>query len=142
MKPSWVKAEAEFESWFSGTKLAYAYKFEDARAVMGALQSRKVIVQGRPSDYLVTDRGVTFFAEVKSSENPTSFALAGIQKAQWNAARQVSAANGLYFFYIRKEPEQIWFKVSAVFFISLADAGIKSIKWEFLNQYRYIHGNG
>lgn len=138
---NWLDAEAEFEAWFSGTKLSFAYRFEDARAVMGALKSQKVIVQGRPSDFLVTDSGVTFFAEVKSSENPTSFPLSNIKKPQWNACRRTVAAKGLYFFYIRKEPELVWFKVPGAFFLSLQDDDIKSVKWEHFESYRYVHGH-
>lgn len=137
---NWVNAEEEFESWFSG-KEHFVYKFEDARAVMGALKSRKVFVQGRPSDYLVTSNGVTFFAEVKSCENSTSFAFSNIQKAQWKCAIRMVAAKGLYFFYIRREPERIWYKVPGAFFVSLFNSDVKSVKWKDMDVYRCNGGH-
>ena len=131
----WINAEQEFESWFSG-KSHFVYKFEDARAVMGALQSRKVIVQGRPADYLITSNGTTFFAEIKRSEHPTSFALSNIQKSQWNAAIKTVAAGGLYFFYILNETPvaRNWYVVSSQVFIEAINAGEKSIKWSRLEK--------
>jgi len=134
MNPVWLNAQEEFESWFTG-KLRYVFQFEDARQVMGALKTKKVIVQAHPSDYIVTDNGVTFYAEVKSSENPTSFPFANIKTSQWAAAIQVTAAQGLYFFFIRKEPERVWYKVPASVIIDQYRAGIKSIKWSLLTEY-------
>lgn len=133
---NWIDAQEEFESWFVG-KTHFVYQFEDARAVMGALKSRKVFVQGRPSDYLVTSDGVTFFAEVKTSENPTSFPLSNIAKAQWNCAIKMVAAKGLYWFYIRKEPDRIWYRVPAVFFVSLFNNQILSAKWKDMESFRW-----
>jgi len=135
---NWLSAQEEFESWFKG-KIHFVYQFEDAREIMGVTQSRKVFTKGQPSDYLVVSNGQVFFAEIKSSENPTSFPLANIKKSQWHTSIRVSAANGDYRFYIRKEPEHIWFKVPAAFFIHLQDAGIKSVKWESMEVYRYEH---
>lgn len=134
---NWIAAEKEFESWYN-SKLAFAHKFEDARAVISAVESRKVIVKGQPSDYHVTENGVAFYAEVKSCENPTSFPFSNIKKPQWRAAILVSAANGSYFFFIRKEPERLWYRVPAPFFISLQADNVKSVKWEHLERFRYV----
>ena len=136
MGVNWVDAEDEFESWFT-SKTQFVFAFEDAREVMGARQTRKIFTKGQPADYLVTDNGWVYFAEVKSSQHETSFALSGIQKSQWNAARRVTAAGGMYFFFIRKEPERVWFKVPAAFFISLQDQDIKSVKWEYFSTFIY-----
>lgn len=126
----WVDAQKEFESWFTNRKSAFVYQFEDAREAMGVRQSRKVFTKGQPSDYLVIDNGVTFFAEVKSSSESVSFALASIRKSQWSCAIQVVSAKGLYFFFIRKEPDRIWYKIPAAFFVDIQNAGVKSVKWK------------
>lgn len=135
--PTWVGAEDEFESWFT-SKTQFVYAFEDAREVMGARQSRKVFTKGQPADYLVIDNGLTYFAEVKSSQHETSFSLSGIQKSQWNAAARTVAALGIYYFFIRKEPEGVWFKVPASFFLDIQSKGVKSVKWEFFEAFRYV----
>lgn len=134
---NWIDAEQEFETFFPG-KSSFVYKFEDARAVMGALKTQKVIVQGRPSDYLVTHLGVTFFAEVKSSKNPTSFPLANIKQPQWNACIRTVQANGHYWFYIRNENSGVWYAVPGAFFTSLQASGVKSVKWSDLETYRRV----
>ena len=131
----WVNAEFEFESWFPG-KTSFVYKFEDARQVIGALQSRRVIVQGRPADYLVTTEGKTFFAEVKSCNSEASFPLSNIQRAQWSAAIQTVAAKGHYYFFIKREPTQQWYQVPAYVFVNGHNEGKKSFKWEELDVYR------
>lgn len=136
-RPNWVGAEDEFESWFT-SKNQFVFPFEDAREVMGARQSRKVFTKGQPADYLVVDNGFVFFAEVKSTEHETSFALSHIQKSQWNAAARVVAANGNYFFFIRKEPERVWFKVPASFFLDIQAQGVKSVKWAYFESFKHV----
>lgn len=103
---------------------------------MGVSGSRKVFTEERPSDFLVTDNGHTFFAEVKSSQHETSFSLGNIQRGQWRCAIRTCAAGGSYFFYIKHEVTSIWYKVPAQFFISLFDDGIKSVKWQNISNYR------
>ena len=135
MSLAWVEAEEEFvDYWKQFGKLADVFKFEDAREAMG-LTSRKVFTKSQPSDYLVTHDGRTFFAEVKSCSSTTSFPFSNIGNSQWRRATLVTAAKGLYFFYIKSEVRQEWFSVPATFFLASEKEGRKSVKWSDLNPY-------
>lgn len=133
-KAAWQNAEAEFESVWAGKKDRWCYAFEDSREAIGLSQSRRVFTKGRPSDYLVTVAGTTFFAEVKSSQSKTSFNLNNVEDAQWIAARRATASGCLYFFFIRSEELGKWFQVPGG--ILVAQLFIKkSITWAELEPY-------
>lgn len=132
----WIEAEKEFESWFN-TKRSFCFQFHDARAAKGAGGSQRIFTTSHPSDFIVTDHGVTFFAEVKSSQDPTSFPFAAVQKAQWSAAIQTTSAGGLYYFFIRSEVLKKWFRIPANLMIDMRSDGVKSVKWEHLSVLEY-----
>lgn len=134
----WIDAEEEFESWFT-RKLSFCFKFHDARQAMGAGGSRRIFTTSHPSDYVVVDNGSTFYAEVKSSQEPISFPFSSIRKSQWSAAIQVTAAGGSYFFFLKSEyllPR--WYRVPAAVMLELRDGPVKSVKWEHLKPLEYI----
>jgi penicillin-binding protein-related factor A (putative recombinase) len=128
-----MNAQADFESVWVG-KQCWCYAFEDTREAMGLSGSRRVFTKGRPSDYLVTAGGKTFFAEVKSSQNEVSFNLNNVEESQWQAAIRSVAAGGLYFFFIRCEVNGLWFQVPAVILVEQRKTK-KSIKWVDLKPY-------
>lgn len=140
-KTTWMAAEKDFEDTWALSKKCWCYAFEDTREAMGLAKSRRVFTKGRPSDYLVTAGGQTFFAEVKSSQNETSFNLNNIEDAQWSAAIQNSAAGGLYFFFIRSEFLGHWFQVPASIMIQQRKIK-KSITWDDLKPYFWKLANG
>src|SRR5688500_16501737 len=107
MKKLWQNAQAQFESFWL-LKSQYCYAFMDSREAMGLSGSRKVFTKARPSDYLVTDNGHTFFAEVKSSQSATSFNLNNVEPEQWKTAIRVTSAGGSYRFFIRRELDKQW----------------------------------
>lgn len=130
----WKTAQDEFASWWTG-KTQFCYAFHDTREAMGVSGSRRVYTEERPSDFLVVDNGTTFFAEVKSSQHDTSFALSNIQRGQWRCSIRTCAAGGSYFFYIKREKTQQWHRIPAQFFISLYNEGIKSVKWQDISNF-------
>jgi penicillin-binding protein-related factor A (putative recombinase) len=132
----WIDAQDEFESFFKG-KSSFVYQFEDTREAMGISRSKRVFTKARPSDYLVTSDGVTFFAEVKSNSDAVSFALSGIQIGQWNCCRRVVAAKGGYFFFIRNENDGQWYRIPAIFFVTLQDSNVKSVKWSLIEEFKW-----
>ena len=137
---AWMDAEKEFESVWVG-KANWCYAFEDTREAMGLNRgTRRVFTKGRPSDYLVTASGLTFFAEVKSSQNEVSFNLNNVEESQWKAAIQSVAAGGLYFFFIRCETNGTWFQVPAAVLVDQRKTK-KSIKWEELKPYFWKMSN-
>lgn len=132
---TWRAAEDEFADFFKAYgKRAFVYRFQDTREAMGITGSRRVFTQSRPSDYLVTHEGVTFYAEVKSSQHEVSFNLNNIATAQWNAAIQHTAAGGQYFFFIRSEHGEAWYKVPAEFLIQIRKER-KSVRWAELSKF-------
>lgn len=133
--PAWVEAQKDFASRWWG-KSNYCYQFHDTREAMGAAGSRRVFTDARPSDFVVTASGRMFYAEVKSCSNETSFPFSGVRKEQWNACIQQVAAGGGYFFYVRKEPEKIWYTLPGAFMVSLFNAGVKSVKWSEIEIYK------
>lgn len=132
----WRDAEDEFEDyWKQFGKSATVFRFQDSYDAMAATRSKTVRAKAQPSDFLVTHDGHTFFAEVKSSTNASSFSLSNIRDNQWRQAMLTTAAKGLYLFYIRNETNGVWYKIPASFFLSLEKDGIKSVKWELLTEY-------
>lgn len=134
----WQAAEEDYkESFKKFGKKAFVYQFHDTREAMGSTGSKRVFTQSRPSDFLITHDGVTFYAEVKSCATPTSFSFSNIRPDQWMYATLTAAAKGLYFFILKSEALDKWYKVPAPFLISLKDDNIKSVKWENLNAYEF-----
>lgn len=132
----WQDAEDEFQAKFKTYgKAAYVYRFTDTKDARGVVQSRKVFTDARPADFLVTFNGETFYAEVKSCNSETSFPLSNIRKAQWQAAVQQTAAKGQYYFFIRSEFLNSWFKVPFEFIKDIDDR--KSIPWVNLLKFRW-----
>lgn len=95
-------SEAAFENCLTNLygKKVYIHRLQDAAALYG-LNARAVKVGTQPSDYVVTVKGLTFYAEVKSSSNLTSFPFSCIKAHQLTAARRVRMAGGRYYFFIR-----------------------------------------
>lgn len=135
----WLDAEQEFESWFM-TKKSFCFKFHDARMAKGTGGSNRIFTASHPADYVVIDRGLMFYAEVKSSQNETSFPFASVKKSQWSGAMQTVAAGGSYFFFLKSEHLEKWFKVPAAFILDHFQGGAKSLKWEYFTPFTYQHG--
>ncbi len=135
MKPTWLEAEEEFKSFFTG-KESYVFPFHDARMAKGTGGSKKIFTTSHPSDCLVIHKGVFFFAEIKKSENPETFPFANVKPSQWAAAIQTIAASGLYLFFLRKDPEQVWYVVPAENMLAFQKLK-KSVKWVDLEVFKW-----
>ena len=70
---------------------AHVYRFED-HADVNKSRVRKRIVSSKPSDYLVTEKGLTAYAEVKSIAESSRFDFSRIEKRQWREATKVTKA--------------------------------------------------
>lgn len=133
----WQIAEQFFDQQFTG-KDKYVHHFRDAKAVMNQTQIRKVLTDRQPADRLVCDNGYFFFAEVKSCSDAVSFAFSGIQIGQWQAAKQVVAAKGDYFFFIKSEHLNQWYKIPAIQFLAHRELGHKSMKWTLMKGMEWV----
>lgn len=128
--------QADFENRIARLgKAAYLYKLVDAAEIRG-----RTGVAGRaraqPSDYLLTYKGRTAYAEVKGCENTTSFPLSYLRDVQSSAARQVVAAGGEYLLFIKQLATGIWFSVPHGVLYALAGDN-KSVKWEALAPFKW-----
>lgn len=134
MSQAWKSIEDWFESFWK-RKEQYCFQFHDARAAMGAAQSRRVFTTSHPSDFLVTDCGDTFYAEVKDCHDAVSFPFKNVKVSQWQAAIKLRAAYGKYYFFLHSQVRQCWYRVPGHVLVDLYKAGRKSVKWAELAEY-------
>lgn len=122
-------AEEAFERLIRADVL---YRFPDKKALVGLNGGRKVGDFPKPSDYLITKAGDTWYAEVKSCQSATSFPFADIRPSQKSMALRQAAVGGRYDFYIFSYGLGNWFLMSEEAFAAAVAAGAKSIKFEEL----------
>jgi hypothetical protein len=128
----WQKAEDEFDGfWATLGKQAYVFKFPDAAEIFGRV---KVIGKSRamPSDRLVTYKGETFYAEVKSTVDDR-FKKSLLRKTQSAMAKQIMAAGGKYLVYVKSLMLNRWFVMSYDF-----ASARPSYLWTDLESHRWI----
>lgn len=127
-------AEQAFEAyWEDKGKAAFLHRVTDQAEVNGRSKVRAV-VKKQPSDYILTYGGSTFYAEVKSSNNATSFPFGDITQGQWTAALKQTKAGGDYVFFIKNMITGCWYKVIAERF--LLHEG-RSMKWSDMDHLRW-----
>jgi len=124
-------SEKLFEDWWKPHgKRVHVQRFTDTLFVMGQQDNHLARKDAQPADYLLTGYGKMLYAEVKESENETSFNFSNITKQQMACARQTTAAGGRYYFFIRQLSTDRWHVVDANTFIHMIDVQEKkSIKW-------------
>jgi penicillin-binding protein-related factor A (putative recombinase) len=115
MKNNGKNSENIFEAyWGRLPTFADVYRFEDyADANFKASGRTRKIVAAKPSDYIITILGRTFYAEVKSIASGSRFNFSNIKASQWRSATKVSKASGEYFFFIHFLTSDRWYKVPA-----------------------------
>ena len=141
MSNTGTSSEKVFEAKFKSLgKRAFVYRFPDMKEVRGRTKNGAVWMRKQPSDYLVTENGVMYYAEVKSSEAKISFPFSNIKAYQIGAARQQMAASGLYFFFLHRLDTGDWYKVPAELILN---SDKSSVRWADLDSYRwelaYVH---
>lgn len=131
---AWKKTEKEFESAFARKgKGAFVHRLTDTAAAK-ATSGKKAFVKAQPSDYIVTDEGHTFYAEVKSSHDTTSFPHSNIQQFQMASARRITKAGGNYVFFLKNLLTGQWYCVPAEVIIASEK---KSTRWADIENYRW-----
>lgn len=106
----------------------FAHKLTDTK-------SAGKLVKSVPADYVVTLCGDMFWAEIKSSNNKTSFPLSCFQKPQLLGMKRQEMAGGDYIVYIHRLATNTWYCVHSTEIEHLSD-GKKSINWDDLNFYK------
>lgn len=125
-KNTGTPSQSAFEAvWKRLGSRAFCYRIADAAEVKG--RTGKIgKTRPTPSDFIVTFNGVTEYAEVKSTHNPTSFPFSNLEVGQKSAAVQILAAGGEYNVYVHRLPESIWYKIP---YLLIRDSEKKSLAW-------------
>jgi penicillin-binding protein-related factor A (putative recombinase) len=114
------------------------FRLRDAADLHG-INKRAVAAFATPSDYIVVSPNGMFFAEVKSTNNKTSFPFSMFTKGQKAAMARCFMANagGRYRVYIHNLITDTWYTLTANQYMTLFREGVKSVKWEDLSILRY-----
>lgn len=107
------------------------FRLRDASDLYG-LNKKKVAAFALPSDFIVVSAGKMLFAEVKSTQNKTSFSLDCLTPSQKAACLQVTACGGDYRIYIHNLCINQWYVMRGTEYI-LYKKTVKSLKWDQLN---------
>lgn len=131
---SWKSVEKEFEGVFAlKGKDAFVHRLSDTAAAK-ATSGKKAFVKAQPSDYFVVDKGHTFFAEVKSSQDLISFPHSNIQPYQMASARRITKAGGDYVFFLKNLNTGQWYCLPAEVIITSEK---KSTRWADIETYHW-----
>lgn len=114
--------------------IGHIERLRDKKDLMGLNGGRNVADFAKPSDFLVSARGVPMhYAEVKSMIKGESFAFGGIQPGQHIAALKEHAKGcGSYIFYIFSYENEAWYTMSCDQYAGLIEAGKRSVKFKDL----------
>jgi len=128
-KPS----EAIFED--EVTKLGgVVFRLRDQADLVGLNKNARVKAFGQPSDFFVVSPLGCFMAEVKSSNNKTSFSLDCFTRTQKAAMARCHLSNSgrHYRIYIHNLLTNVWYRIDATTYVTTINSGSKSIKWSDL----------
>ncbi len=117
-------------------KGGYFYRIKDAAAIHG-LTGKVGHVDETPSDYIVTAAGVTFYAELKSTQHETSFPFSLLKRGQTAHSTRILAAGGEYWVFVQRLPSEEWFRIPMRLIQQVRAAGKSSIPWKDLEPYRW-----
>jgi penicillin-binding protein-related factor A (putative recombinase) len=138
MKNTGKPSEELFDAaWKRCGKHAFNFKFADSAALTG-MNKKVVAALAQPSDRLIVHRGAVEFAEVKSTNNPTSFPFSMLRRTQKAFAAFVLAAGGQYVVYVHSLIHNQWFRIPYDKINSVKEEGRESIKWEDLIFHKWI----
>jgi hypothetical protein len=129
MKNTGKPSEQEFEErlLLRYGKRCFIYRITDqAHSVGKAGKVSGIKEDARPSDFIVTIEGTTFYAEVKSTHEPR-FAKDMLTIVQKATLKQQIVAGGRYDVYVHDMVGDKWYIVSGAEF--LAEPDRKSWKW-------------
>jgi hypothetical protein len=110
---------------------AKVFRLRDASDLFG-LNKKKVAIFALPADFIVVGQGKTIFAEVKSTQNKTSFSLDCLTPSQRAACLQVTSCGGDYRIYIHNLCTNTWYIVPGSAYVLYKKSNLKSIKWDDL----------
>ena len=126
-------SEQHFVKVMESKPKTIVFRMRDAADLFG-LNKRKVAIFGLPSDFIVVTQGDMFFAEVKSTQNKTSFSLDCLTPSQRAACLQVISCGGQYHIFVHRLDGDRWYRIPGSDYVAFKKASIKSIKWADLEE--------
>lgn len=138
MKNTGKTSETIFENAFRMKgKRAFVWRIPDAAEIYGRTGGAR-FNRSMPSDYVVVQQGKqTEFAEVKSTQNLTSFPFSILKKDQIASAAMIVAAGGAYFIYVHHLISDAWYRIPFALVQAARELGSSSIKWSELEEYSW-----
>jgi penicillin-binding protein-related factor A (putative recombinase) len=126
-------SEASFRELFrSYGKDAFLHRLTDASDIYG-MTGEAANADSQPSDFIVVCRGQTYFAEVKSTQNKTSFPFSLLRPTQSAHALQITKAGGGYQIFVLSIALGKWFVVPYDTIQVVKAQGRASLKWGEMN---------
>lgn len=104
----------------------WVHRFRDKKDMMALNRGKRVGTFANPADYMCGENGRYFLAEVKSTQNKTSFPYGNMEPAQKAAAAHAASRGSPFFFFILDMNTQQWYVLSAPEFVADLKAGKKS----------------
>jgi penicillin-binding protein-related factor A (putative recombinase) len=117
-------------------KKAFVWRIPDAAEIYGRTGGGR-FNRSMPCDYLITVSGKTEYAEVKSTQNLTSFPFNLLKKDQIASAAMIVAAGGSYFIYVHHLISDRWYRIPFALVQAARELGSSSIKWPELEEYSW-----
>lgn len=134
---AWKQAEKDFEDSFDQYgKDAHVCRLSDT-ATAKATGGKRAFIAAQPSDYIVTLKGETFFAEVKSTVDDGAFHFNNVRKQQMAASRRTAKAGGTYLFFIKSLYHMQWYCVPAQVVHETIKSGKKHLTWSQMEPFKY-----
>lgn len=89
-------------------------------------KGKGILLRRNPSDFVITQDGVTFYAEVKSTDSPkgVSSSLFSQQKARRD---RILKADGLYIYFIYSSRLDVWFYANGEFIKEKAERSFSEL---------------
>jgi hypothetical protein len=109
-----------FQDTLDASKRVDGYRYNPAKLV---------VMDKNPSDFIITDNGETYYAEVKHTQN-TSHISSSLLRQQKMYRERILACGGKYMYYIYAEDIHQWYAIPGEFFVDKGD-----VKWKEVGKY-------
>lgn len=135
MRNDGTAAQDAFEKHWESRPETHIERLRDAKDLRGINGGRAVGDFPKPSDYIITTGGLTFYAEVKSTEKMNRFAFGDIRDYQKRTALLMASIGGVYNFYIYSYGRGQWYVMTARKFADAVAERRASITFEELEPW-------
>lgn len=127
-----------YDYYNTKSKESVCFRFQDAldATKRGGFSRGIVPMAKNPSDFIITDNGVTFYAEVKHTEN-TSGVTRALFEQQRAIRDRILTARGEYWYYIYSVNIHQWYRIPGSV---IRDN--PNVKWKELGKYMITYLKG